>query len=155
MTPAAYVAWLRRMAVRYVVLPDASLDYTAHGEAALLRGGRTPLRVVLRAHHLTIFEVPHARPIVTGPGRARVLSLTRGGALLDLPRAGTYRVAIRYTPYWGVTEGCTREALDGMTRLTVPRAGRVTLVFSWSAERAFDVVAGAPASDCPRHRVGS
>ena len=155
-TPAAYVAWLRRMAVRYVVLPDASLDYTAHAEAAVLRGGRTPLRVVLRARHLTIFEVPDPRPIVTGPGRARVLSLTQGGAVLDLPRAGTYRVAIRYTPYWRVTDGCAREARDGMTRLTVPRAGRVRLVFSWSPERALDVVAGRPASDCPRHyRSGS
>jgi hypothetical protein len=149
--PATYLAWLRRMAVRYVVLPDASLDYTAHAEAALLRSGRAGLRVVLRARHLTIFEVPHARPIVTGPGRARVLSLTQGGALLDVARAGTYRVAIRYTPYWGVSQGCAREARDGMTRLTVPRAGRVTLVFRWSPERALDVIAGAPASDCPRY----
>ena len=45
LTPATYVAWLHAMAVRYVVLPDASLDYTAHREAALLRGGRSGLRV--------------------------------------------------------------------------------------------------------------
>ena len=150
LTPATYLAWLRTMAVRYVVLPDATLDYTAHAEAALLRGGRTPLRIVLRARHLTIFEVPHARPIVTGPGRGRVLALTHSGALLDLPRVGTYRVAIRYTPYWGVSAGCAREGRDGMTRLTVTRAAHVTLVFSWSPERALDVIAGAPASDCPR-----
>jgi hypothetical protein len=35
-----------------------------------------------------------------------------------------------------------------MTRLAVPRAGRVTLVVRWTAERALDVVAGTPASDC-------
>ena len=153
LTPASYAVWLRMMAVRYVVLPDARLDYTAHGEAALLRSGRAGLRVVLRARHLTIFEVPRARPMVIGPGRAQVVSLTQTGAVFDVLQAGTYRVAIRYTPYWGVSGGCARPARDGMTRLTVPRAGRVTLVFSWTPERALDVIAGTPASDCPgRHR---
>jgi hypothetical protein len=154
LTAQSYLAWLRTMAVRYVVLPDATLDYTAHGEAALLRSGRAGLRVALRARHLTIFEVAHPRPIVTGPGRARMVSLTENGAVLDVARAGTYRVAIRYTPYWGVVPGCVRPAHDGMTRLAVPRAGRVTLGFRWTAERALDVVAGAPASDCPRGPAG-
>jgi hypothetical protein len=150
LTPASYLAWLHLMAVRYVVLPDATLDYTAHAEAALLRSGRAGLQVVWRAPHLTIFEVARPRPLVTGPGRARVLSLTHSTALLDVSRAGTYRVAIRYTPYWSVATGCVREARDGMTRLVVPHAGHVMMAFSWSAERALDVVAGAPASDCVR-----
>ena len=120
LTAPSYLAWLRTMAVRYVVLADATLDYTAHGEAALLRSGRAGLRVALRARHLTIFEVAHPRPIVTGPGRARMVSLTENGAVLDVARAGTYRVAIRYTPYWGVVPGCVRPARDGMTRLAVP-----------------------------------
>jgi hypothetical protein len=150
LTPASYLAWLHLMAVRYVVLPDATLDYTAHAEAALLRSGRAGLQVVWRAPHLTIFEVARPRPLVTGPGRARVLSLTHSTALLGVSRAGTYRVAIRYTPYWSVSTGCVREARDGMTRLVVPHAGHVMMAFSWSAERALDVVAGAPASDCVR-----
>jgi hypothetical protein len=154
LTQASYIAWLRTMAVRYVVLPDASLDYTAKREAALLRRGRAGLRIALRARHLTIFEVPHPRPIVTGPGRARMVSLTENEAVLAVARAGTYRVAIRYTPYWGVSPGCAREARDGMTRLAVPRAGPVTLVVSWTPERALDVVAGTPASDCGRGSVG-
>jgi hypothetical protein len=155
LTRASYVAWLHTMAVRYVVLPDASLDYTAQGEAALLRSGRAGLKVALRARHVTIFEVPNPQPIVTGPGRARMVSLTENGAVLDVVRAGTYRVAIRYTPYWGVAPGCARAARDGMTRVAVPRAGRVTLVVSWTAERALDALAGAPASDCRRYRAGS
>jgi hypothetical protein len=147
-----YLTWLRTMAVRYVVLADASVDYSARDEASLLRSGRAGLRVVMRAPHLTIFEVPHPRPIVTGPGAAHVVSMTRSGALLDVTQAGTYRVAIRYTPYWGVSSGCARGARDGMTRLTVPRAGRVKLVFSWTPERALDVIAGTSASDCLRYR---
>jgi hypothetical protein len=137
------------MAVRYVVLPDATLDYSSHSEAALLRSTGGGWRVVLRSRHLTIFQVPRPRPIVTGAARARVLSLTQSAVLIYLPRAGTYRVAIRYTPYWGASVGCVREAHDGMTRLTVPRAGRVMLAFGWTPERALDVVAGSPPSDCP------
>ena len=152
MTPAPYLAWLRAMAVRYVVLGDASVDYTAHDEAALLRTGRAGLPVVLRAAHLTIFQVPHPRPIVTGSASARVVFLWHSGALIDVGRAGTYRVAIRYTPYWGASSGCARPASDGMTRLTVPRAGRVKLAFNWTPERALDVIAGSPASDCRRAR---
>jgi hypothetical protein len=83
-----------------------------------------------------------------------MVSLTENGAVLAVTRAGTYRVAIRYTPYWGVSPGCAREARDGMTRLAVPRAGPVTLVVSWTPERALDVVAGTPASDCGRGSVG-
>ena len=39
LTAPSYLAWLRTMAVRYVVLPDATLDYTAHGEAACCAAG--------------------------------------------------------------------------------------------------------------------
>ena len=39
LTPARYRAWLSEQAVSYVALPDAPLDYSAKGEAELLRGG--------------------------------------------------------------------------------------------------------------------
>ena len=49
---ARYVAWLRSLGVRYVVLPDAPLDYSAKEEAALIAGGRSGLdgRVPLGPH---------------------------------------------------------------------------------------------------------
>ena len=64
----SYLGWLRRLGVRYVVLTDAPNDYSARGEAELLRSGRAGLKRVLRTPQLTIFEVPSPRPIVTGPG---------------------------------------------------------------------------------------
>ena len=63
-----YVAWLRSLGVRYVVLPDAPLDYSAKAEGALIVGGRSSLRVAFRSAHTTIFAVPSPRRIVTGPG---------------------------------------------------------------------------------------
>ena len=67
---ASYVAWLRSLGVRYVVLPDAPLDYSAKAEGALIVGGRSGLRVAFRSAHTTIFAVPSPRRIVDGP-RAR------------------------------------------------------------------------------------
>ena len=153
LTAASYLAWLRTMAVRYVVLPDATLDYTAHGEAALLRSGRAGLRVALRARHLTIFEV-------RAPAADRHRAGTRADGLADGERGGPRRrrapapIASRSAtrPIGASSPGCARPASDGMTRLTVPRAGRVTLAFSWTPERALDVIAGSPASDCRRAR---
>ena len=56
---SAYVHWLRSLGVGYVVLPDASLDYSAQHEAALLSGGHSGLRVVYRTAHTTIYAVAY------------------------------------------------------------------------------------------------
>ena len=63
----SWIRWLRQMAVRYVVLPDAPLDYSAAEEAQLLRNGRTGLRPVFRSAHTTVYAVPAPRKLVTGP----------------------------------------------------------------------------------------
>lgn len=148
LTRASYLGWLRRMGVRYVVLPDAGLDYTANAEAALLRSPEAKLPVVLRARHLTIFAVPHPRRIVTGPGSPRVLSLGQTSAVVELHRSGSYRVAIRYTPYWAASSGCIHPAPDGMTQVTVRSAGVVRLDFRWSVGRALHVLGGSRAPAC-------
>ena len=67
---AGVPGWLHGLGVKYVVLSDATPDYSARGEARLLReralraDGRCSARAAL-----TIFEVPNARPIITGPAR--------------------------------------------------------------------------------------
>ena len=47
--PHSYLQWLHSLAVRYVVLTGAPDDYSARGEAALLRGGHSGLPVVYRS----------------------------------------------------------------------------------------------------------
>src|SRR5262249_11773365 len=81
--PKAYLGWLRGLGVKYVVLTDAAVDYSARGEATLLRSGRAPLLPVFRSAHLTIFEVPHATSILTGPPGARVVSMTESRIVVD------------------------------------------------------------------------
>jgi len=138
----SYLAWLRGLGIRYVVLTEAPQDYSARAEAALLRKGHAGLRAVLRTPQLTIFEVPAPQAIVTGPGAPDVLALTRSRLVVRLSRPGTYRVALRHSPYWQASAGCLTRGLDGMLRLTVARPGTIHLAFDVDAGRALAALAG-------------
>ena len=140
--PAAYRRWLRGLGVRFVVLTDVTPDYSAQREAALLRSGHSGLRPVLRTRHVVVFSVPRPRPIVTGPGRPRVTALTREQLDLRAGRPGTYRVAVRFSPYWRASAGCLSPGRDGMMALRVWRPGPVRLSFSVGSAALLQVLVG-------------
>jgi len=148
LTPNGYVRWLRRLGVRYVVLTDATLDYSARREAAAIRTGRTGLRPVFRRAHMTIYALAHPSPILTGPHSPAVLEMSRSGVRLAFRHAGSYRLAMRYSPYWNAESVCVSETADGMTRLRVRRPGIVDLDLQFTASRAVGVLAGRRSS-CP------
>ena len=56
--------------------------------------------------------------------------------LLDLPRAGDYRLAVRYSPYWRAPGACLIRREDGMTTISATRPGRVQLSFHVGAASA-------------------
>jgi hypothetical protein len=140
--PRAYRAWLRELAVRYVVLTDAHPDYSSEDEAELLRSGRAGLPVVFRSPNVTVFGVPDPRPLVTGPFPGRVLGLGPTHAFVSLGGPGTYRIATRFSPYWHASRGCLAKGGDGMLELRVRRAGRVALRLELSVGRGIEVLAG-------------
>ena len=144
--PAAYVAWLRRMSVQFVVLTSARPDYSARAEARLLRSGRSKLRVVLRTANLTVFAVPSPRPLISPPGR--VLRLGYTSMRLAVPRRGTYTLGVTYSPYWHTQSGCVQQLPDGMTKLTVHRPGTVLLHFAVTASRALEAIEGDAVRAC-------
>jgi hypothetical protein len=146
--PRAYLAWLRGLGVRYVVLPHAPPDYSARAEARLLESGRSQLSVVFSDRSVVIFEVPSPHRIVTGPGPGRVVALRESGLTLRLERPGRYRVAVRYTPYWHASLGCVSAGKDRMVRLTVHRPSYVKLTFDVDAGRALSEFAGASPKAC-------
>ncbi len=145
--PKAYLDWLHRLGVRYVVLTDAPADYSAHGEAVLVRSGRTSLVPVFRSLHLTVFAVPRPESILPG---GRVLSLRESRIVVTIPRAGAYRLAVRFSRYWTPSAGCATRTKDGMTRLTVQRPGTVRLDFAPSPRRALAALAGGASRSCAR-----
>lgn len=136
---AAYLRWLRQLGVAYVVLTDAPVDYSAREEVELLRHGHTGLRPVFRSTHATVYAVPQPSGIVKG---GRVVSLGRTRAVLSLPKAGRYAVALRWSPYWTAGGACVARSPGGMVVLLARRPGIVRLNFEVTARRALGTVIG-------------
>jgi hypothetical protein len=142
LSPGHYRAWLRQLGVRYVVISDAPPDYSSRVEAQLIRSGRSGLVPVFRARHVTVYVVPHARPLVTGPGLASVQWLWPTRAVIAISTPGRYRVALRWSPYWATPQGCVSRGADGMVRLSVRRPGLVQLSFSPTISSGLETLAG-------------
>jgi hypothetical protein len=149
LTAARYGAWLRDEAVAYVALSDAPLDYSAQGEARLLRSaererqfsGAAPaaayLREVWRSAHWRLFAVLGARALADPP--ATVTRLGGDSFALDVPHAGTYLARVRFTPYWALARGhgCVRSAAGGWTALQARAAGSLEVAIDFSLARVF------------------
>jgi hypothetical protein len=145
-TPLEYVTWLRRLGVAYVVLTNAPPDYSSRREAALIRRGDTSLRRVFASRVVSIYAVPHPRPIVTGPGRPSVLAFRESAVRVRVVRGGTYRVAVRWSPYWHASAGCLLRGDGGLLRLRTRGPATVRISFDVDPGSLFDALAGsAPA----------
>jgi hypothetical protein len=121
-----YLAWLHSMAVRYVLLPRTQIGRAGEErEAELLLSGRSGLRLVHTSPDWKIWEVPAARPLLTGPGQAQVTRYGHDEIDGATGAAGDYRLSVRFTKYWRVLAGsvCLAEAQDGMTTLRAARPG--------------------------------
>ncbi len=132
-----YHAWLRQLAVRFVAVSDATLDYSAHRETALIDRGLPYLKLVARLPHWRVYEVTDATDIVQGA--ATLTAISADSLTLRALRPGTAFVRVRFTPYWKLSDGfgCVRPAGD-FTALTLRRAGiaRLQAVFSLGRIRA-------------------
>jgi hypothetical protein len=123
--PGRYRRWLEQLAVGYVAVPRADLDYAAESEADLIERGVTFLRQISAGPDWKIYRVLGATPMVDRP--ARLTALETDGFAVDIPRAGSYRVRIRSTPYWRVESGtgCVGSTDDGWTEVSVSTPGEV------------------------------
>jgi hypothetical protein len=131
LTPARYEAWLHELAIRFVAVSDADIDYSAKAEVALIDRGLPYLHLVLRTRHWRVYEVANASPIVQGA--ATLKTLGPNYLQLQAKRAGTAYIRVRYSPYWAVVQGsgCVGPA-GGFTELKIRRPGpmRVAIRFS-------------------------
>ena len=131
---ATYNTWLHQLAVRFVAVPDASLDFSAHKEVALIDRGLPYLRLVYRTRHWRVYAVANPTPIVGGT--ARLTALGPNSVTIDVHRAGTVLVRVRFSPYWILGEGSGCVAPDGeFTKLTINRPGPVKMVIDFSIGR--------------------
>ena len=146
--PAAYRQWLRNLGVAYVVLTRSPPDYSSRQEEALVRSGRAGLHRVWTSRQIAIYTVPRPRPMITGPGRPKVLALRESRVVVRVARGGTYRLALRWSPYWHASTGCLAGTHDGMLQLRTRMAATVRIAFDVDAGSLLDTLAGA-APTCP------
>lgn len=134
LTAARYDAWLRQLAVRYIAVPDAKLDYSAKAEVALINRGLPYLRLADRTRHWRIYAVLDATPMAGGVARLRALG--PNWLQLEARAPGESLVRVRWSPYWAITEGsgCVADA-GGFTRLQLRRAGPVRVAIRFSLTR--------------------
>lgn len=138
LTAAAYRAWLYENAVAYVALPDVRLDFSAVAEGRLIARGVPYLREVWRSAHWRLFAVAGAPPLATAP--ARLTAVGPDSFTLTAPRAGSYTVRVRFTPYWALVQGhgCVRSGRGGWTAVDTRAAGTIRVGIDFSLARLFD-----------------
>jgi hypothetical protein len=130
----SYVAWLRSMGVRYVLLPHAPLDFTSKGEPPILAGSPA-FAVAAQLPGWTVYELrrpgPLFAPLTGTTGGARVLSLGHRSVRLRVDRPGAYVVKVSWSPFWRLRAGAGRlsRGAGDWIQLRADAAGTFTLQF--------------------------
>ena len=128
LTPASYARWLAANGVSYVALADTTLDYAGRREASLLRSGKVPdLRLVWRSPTWSLWLVTDSPGLVSGP--AALISMHADRLVVDVERAATITVRVRWTAYWSVASpaACVVKNRAGWTEIEAGQGGTVTL----------------------------
>jgi hypothetical protein len=130
LTPASYVALLRKSAVAYVAVPPAPYDFSAAEEPALVAHSPS-LRFVGRFGVIRLYALRAPGSLMPG---ARVVSYGYSGMRVAVASPGRYVVSLRYSPYLVPSSGCIRQGSDGRISWQIPHHGLVSLRFrfSWS-----------------------
>lgn len=151
LTAARYAAWLRARAVRYVVFPHLPGERAYGGEeAALLASGRSGLREVWSNGRASIYELPHATAILSGPAPSAVTRFGATDIAGRVARKGVYLLRVAFNPYWTVEQGsvCVSRAGRTKTLLRARRAGRFALEAIETPENLVSAIAHSDPAEC-------
>jgi len=144
MTSGEYRKWLEALSVRFVAVPRTELDYSTAREAELIASNPAFLKKIIEKPDWTVYRVVDPAPMVEPP--ARLVELGVDSFSVESPRAGTFRVAIRWTPWWRVDSGsgCLRESSDGFVEVEFSGPGRVEAIADFRPLARFDGEARCP-----------
>jgi hypothetical protein len=147
LTEVSYVHWLRSATVDYVLLPETELDpVEGVREARILRSHSSQLTEVYRSKNWRIYRVDHPMPLISGPGRSRIVvfSHTRIGGVVGRP--GRYLLRVHFNPFWDRSDNvCAVRGPADMTWLDASAAG----AFSLKAASVSDVLLRAVLGGLP------
>ena len=146
LTDRAYRAWLHANAIRYVVLPDAPLDYSSVAERRLILSNPPYLEPRWSDAHWRVYEVRDPAPLVQplGTGAAHIRSVGHSGFALDVTRPGEFLVRVAFTPYWSIERGNGCLVRHGeWTLARASHSGIFRVAADFSLARAWNAVTGA------------
>jgi hypothetical protein len=136
LSAATYRGWLRQLAVGWVAIPNASLDYAAVAEATLVRAGLPYLQRVWTNADWRVYRVVAASPLATG---ARVELVDSAGIVLDTTGASSVMLKTRWSAYLKVEDVVHHRVVpacitddSGWVGLRIPRAESVFVTSQFS-----------------------
>jgi hypothetical protein len=148
--PVEYRAWLRSVAAKYVLVPSTQLDPVGGPkEARLVASPQSGLKVAFRSKDWTIYRLPHARPLLTGPGRADVVRFGHSVIAGHVSAPGRYLLRARFVPYWKLHgAGCASPGPGKMTWLDLRAAGWFSLSVAETPAALYAVASSSRAATC-------
>jgi hypothetical protein len=135
LTADTYQAWLDDLAVGWVAVPAARLDYSAVAESRLVASGLSYLHLAWSNPSWKLYRVDDATPLAYG---AQVVSVEPARITLAAARPSAVQLRVRWSPYLTVQHpdgtmvvGACLANVNGWLNITVPAAGeyRVTSRF--------------------------
>jgi hypothetical protein len=132
---ASYRTWLHDLAVGWVAVPDARLDYSAVAESKLVAGGLDYLRLAWSNPSWKLYRVVDATRLAEG---AQVVGVEPTRILISATERTSVRLRVRWSPYLAVQHpdgtmvvGACLADVNGWLNVTLPAAGeyRVTSRF--------------------------
>jgi len=107
---AEYRQWLRRWAVRFVVLPASAPDYDGLRESHLVRGGLSFLHEVWSDATWVLYEVHRPTSIAAAP--ATLQSWDAADVTVQVPTAGSTVLRIAWSPWLSIVDARGRRVDD-------------------------------------------
>lgn len=128
LTPTSYRRWLDSLAVRWVALPNAPLDYASVAEARLVRSGLPYLTPIWSNSSWTLYEVDRSKPLADGAAAA----FGGRGLTVHVPHAGVTYLRVRWSPAIALesptgVDGARTFDADGWVGLETPDPGTYVL----------------------------
>lgn len=141
LTAASYHRWLRQLAVGWVAVPAADLDYGAEHEAHLVTAGLPYLQLIWSSPDWRLYRVTDPTPLATG---ATVTEVGPSSVTFRTAGPAAVTVRMRWSPYMQVVDAGTRnqvpaciERSSDWVKIYLPAGGEYSLVSSFDATARF------------------
>ncbi|MGC4108883.1 MAG: hypothetical protein QM747_00305 [Nocardioides sp.] len=121
----SYRRWLDSLAVAYVAVPNAKLDFASVDEAHLIAGGLPYLTAVWSNPDWTLYEVADSAPLVR---HAQVISVDGNQLRLWVPHRGLVPIQIRWSSHLAVLDASQPVSDDVRAHGCLSQNGEWTLL---------------------------